>query len=387
MRILFVAPWVPAPVRPRSLALLGMLAAEHDVHFLSLVHDPAEAALAGALPVGDRVLVRNPTVGKLSRSLRALVTGRPLQEGYASPRALTAVLKRKLAQWRPDVVHLNVFRTVHLVEECGDTPVIVDLDEFRSEYYEQLAEHGPNPAWRALGRVEARRMRAREDVLVDNRVPLLLSAPQQPGTERPNTFLVRSPCDFPLLRPEGRPDPVVLFVGRLSYEANVVGLLWFARECWPAIRRAVPNATLRIVGSDPPRSVRALVGDGIELYANAPEVEPHYAAAAVAIAPIFRGTGVQLKLIQALSAGVPTVTTSMVASRAGVQDGVQVSVADDPAGWAAAVSALLTDHPAAQRLASAGRDWTVAHHGSAAVRRQLAAAYETALGRQVLDVR
>jgi len=44
------------------------------------------------------------------------------------------------------VVHLNVFRTVHLVEECAPTPVIIDLDEFRSEYYEQLAEDGPNMA-------------------------------------------------------------------------------------------------------------------------------------------------------------------------------------------------------------------------------------------------
>ncbi|SCG18105.1 Glycosyltransferase involved in cell wall bisynthesis [Micromonospora echinofusca] len=375
MKILFVAPWIPASVRPRSLVILEMLAAEHDVRFLGLVHDEEEARLAELLPVKERTLVPNPRVGSMLRSARALGTGVSLQTGYASPKALTDALRRELDDFQPDVVHLNVFRTVHLVEACGSTPVIVDLDEFRSEYYEQLASHGPSPAWRALGRVEAPRMRAREDKLVGMGVPLMLSAPSLPGQERPNTFLVRSPCDFSVQRQAGPIAPTVLFVGRLSYEANVNGLMWFARECWQGIRDAVPDARLRIVGTDPPKAVQELVGNGIELHANAPAVEPHYTDAAVAIAPIFRGTGVQLKLIQAMSAGVPSVTTSMVADRAGVADGVHVRVADDRAGWIAAVSGLLSAPETAARLAANGREWVAAHHSSAAVRLQLQAAY------------
>jgi glycosyltransferase involved in cell wall biosynthesis len=387
LKILFVTPWVPAPVRPRSHVFLQMLAKEHDVHFLSLVKHDAEARLADELPVGERTLVPNTRVGSMTRSLRALLTGVSLQQGYASPKALTTALKRKLDEWRPDVVHLNVFRTVHLVEECGSTPVIVDLDEFRSEYYEQLAATSSSPVWRALGRVEAKRMRAREDELVAKRVPLMLSAPSLTGVERPNTYVVRSPCDFPVRGDSGPVEPVVLFVGRLSYEANVNGLMWFVRECWDGIRAQTPNARLRIVGSDPPRSVQALAeaGNGIELYQNAPSVEPHYGQSAVAIAPIFRGTGVQMKLIQSLSAGVPTVTTATVATRAGVQDRVHVRVADDSAGWVSAVSDLLSRPAEAERLARSGREWVVANHSSAAVARQLNVAYAAAVGSAVVD--
>ncbi|MDQ7903120.1 glycosyltransferase [Phytohabitans sp. ZYX-F-186] len=388
MKILFVTPWVPAPVRPRSHVFLQMLAKEHDVHFLSLVKHDAEARLADELPVGERTLVPNTRAGSMTRSLGALLTGVSLQQGYASPKALTTALRRKLDEWRPDVVHLNVFRTVHLVEECGSTPVIVDLDEFRSEYYEQLAATSSSPAWRALGRVEAARMRAREDELVAKRVPLMLSAPSLTGVERPSTYVVRSPCDFPIQRDPGPVEPVVLFVGRLSYEANVSGLLWFVRECWDGIRALVPDARLRIVGSDPPRSVQALAeaGNGIELYPNAPSVEPHYGQSAVAIAPIFRGTGVQMKLIQSLSAGVPTVTTTTVAARAGVQDRVHVRVADDGTGWVSAVSDLLSQPAQAERLAHSGREWAVANHSSAAVARQLNVAYAAAVGSAAVDV-
>jgi glycosyltransferase involved in cell wall biosynthesis len=379
MKVLFVAPWIPSAIRPRSLALLDMLAADHDVRFLALARHAAEAQRAYALPVARPTVVRNDLIGSMLRTLRALGSGVSLQQAYASPRALRLAFERELDAWQPDLVHLNVFRTVHLVESGAGTPVIIDLDEFRSEYYEQLAAHGPSLPWRALGRVEAGRMRAREDALVRMGVPMMVSAPLPPGQERPNTVVVRSPCDFPL-RSARAAAPIVLFVGRLTYEANVSGLAWFVRACWAGIRRAVPDATLRIVGSDPPRRIRSLLGDGVELYANVADVEPHYAAASVAIAPIVRGTGVQMKLIQALSAGVPTVATPAVAARAGVQDGVHVMVADDPDGWVAAVCHLLRegDSNDVLKLSTAGREWAVANHSSAAVRRQLAAAYTMA---------
>ncbi|MFI5916324.1 glycosyltransferase [Dactylosporangium sp. NPDC051541] len=378
MKILFVAPWIPAPVRPRSLVIMKLLNERHDVRFLGLAKDDAEAVLAAKLPVREApVLVHNPTAGSLARTAVALGTGASLQTGYANPGRLTAELKRLIAEWRPDAVHLNVFRTAHLVEECGDTPVIIDLDEFRSEYYEQLAETGPNVAWRMIGRVEQRRMGAREAELVRMGVPIILSAPALTGELPPNTFVVRSPYDYTPQPRQPQPRPTVLFVGRLTYEANVNGLMWFIRECWPQIRRAVPAALLRIVGEAPPKDIQALAGDDIEVIGDVPSVDPYYAAADVAIAPIFRGTGIQMKVIQSLAAEVPTVTTRMVAARAGVADGVHVRTADDPAGWVAATSALLANPADARRMAAAGREWAVANHGTDAVRAQLAAAYRS----------
>jgi glycosyltransferase involved in cell wall biosynthesis len=380
MRILFVAPWVPSPVRPRSLAFLRMLSAEHEVRFLALVRHTEEARLAQQLPTPHHRLVPNGRAGSALRCVRALCTGRPLQQGYASPPGFTAALHRELDTWQPEAVHLNVFRTAHLVEQCAPTPVLIDLDEFRSDYYRQLATDGPSLTWRSLGRIEAGRMRAREDELVRAGVPILLSAPLPPDQQRPNTYVVRSPCDLPLLRTGWPARPTVLFVGRLTYEANVHGLQWFVRECWPEIRRTVPGARLRVVGATPARLARSLSAADIEVHPNVPAVEPYYENATLAIAPIFRGTGIQMKVIQALAAGVPTITTSTVAERAGLRDGVQVRVADAAPAWVEATRDLLRDPGAATRMAAAGREWAVAEHAPAAVRRQLDAAYAALLG-------
>jgi len=116
MKILFVAPWIPSSHRPRSLAFLEILAAQHEVAFLAMPHNEGEVERANSLPVADRTLVPNPRAGALTRSLKSLVTGESLQTGFANSKAFTAALRQKLADWRPDVVHLNVFRTAHLVE-------------------------------------------------------------------------------------------------------------------------------------------------------------------------------------------------------------------------------------------------------------------------------
>jgi polysaccharide biosynthesis protein PslH len=379
MKVLFVSPWVPSPIRPRSFALLQMLTESNDVRFLALARHRKEERSARNLPTPQRLLVRNRRIGSMVRTLRALPAGVSLQQGYASPPGLVAAFQRELRDWRPDIVHLNVFRTVHLVEACGPVPVVVDLDEFRSEYYDQLAAHGSNAAWRLLGRIEGPRMRAREEALRRMGVPLMLSAQPSSDEASPPTYVVRSPCDLPLQRRGAAAAPTVLFVGRLTYEANVAGLEWFVRECWPAVRRRVPDARLRVVGSGPPRRVRSLAGRDIEVFGDVPSTEPHYADATVAVVPIFRGSGVQMKLIQALAAGVPAVTTADVAARAGVRHGEHVLVATESEQWAAAIAQVIDGQGPAERLVANGRRWAVANHGTAAVRGQLGRAYAAAL--------
>ncbi|MEV4197504.1 glycosyltransferase [Micromonospora globbae] len=374
MKILFVAPWIPSKIRPRSLALLEILAKDHQIRFLGLTSSEEEVRQARELPVESVTLVPRNRITSMLRCGLALPTRTSLQQAYADVPRLSAALADEIRQWQPDVVHLNVFRTVHLVERCAPVPVIVDLDEFRSEYYSQLAQTAGLP-WKLVGRIEAPRMQAREDQLVANGVPLMVSAPFAPGEERPNTYVVRSPYDHP---EDGTPrttEPRVLFVGRLTYEANVNGLLWFLKNCWPEVTKRVPGAVLDIVGTDPPASVQAFRGPSVEIHANVPDVAPYYPRASVAIVPVWRGTGVQMKLIQALAANVPAVTTPEVARRAGVRHDQEVVVGADVEAWVSGLSALLTDQARCQRLGAAGRRWALDFHSSNAVRDQLAAAY------------
>src|SRR5690606_7643252 len=109
--------------------------------------------------------------------------------------------------------------------------------------------------------------------------------------------------------------PDIVFTAVFDYPPNEEGALWFARECWPHVRSAVPGSRLLFVGANPVRRIRALAEDDprVVVTGSVPDVRPYLWDARVAIAPLFTARGVQNKVLEALAAGLPVVTTPAVA--------------------------------------------------------------------------
>jgi glycosyltransferase involved in cell wall biosynthesis len=146
------------------------------------------------------------------------------------------------------------------------------------------------------------------------------------------------------------PGREIIFVGGFGHPPNEDAAIWFANEILPSIRARVPSAHLSIIGSNPTERVRALAGDGIRVLANVSgaELEAAYGRARVAVVPLRCGAGVKLKVVEALRAGVPLVTTGVGAQ--GLPGLCQVVRVEDDAGlFAAAVADLLRDGAAWQK--------------------------------------
>jgi glycosyltransferase involved in cell wall biosynthesis len=127
-----------------------------------------------------------------------------------------------------------------------------------------------------------------------------------------------------------------------------------ARCCraWRAVR---PDATLWLVGAAPRPEVRALAAlPGVTVTGAVPSLAPALAAAHVMVAPLRFSSGIQNKILEAMAASLPIVTTTAVAE--GVPGaGDLVSAADDADGLARATLALLADPAAAEARATRAR--------------------------------
>lgn len=140
------------------------------------------------------------------------------------------------------------------------------------------------------------------------------------------------------------PNREMLFVAGFGHPPNEDAACWFVEEVFPLIRVAVPGATLSIAGSNPTPRVRALAGNGVTVAANLPDeaLAACYRAARVAVVPLRYGAGVKLKVVEALKEGLPLVTTPIGAQGLpGVAEAACVCA--DPAAFAIAARALLTD--------------------------------------------
>lgn len=157
-----------------------------------------------------------------------------------------------------------------------------------------------------------------------------------------------------------RPDhtttsPVLLFTGDMTCESHIEAALLLASDVFPAIRRDFPQAELRLVGETDP-SIRRLAGSGIVVTGAVPDIRPHLRAATIYVAPHVAGSGVRMRLLEAMAGGLPIITSSIAIEGIKVQPGRDLLIADQPADMAESVHTLLTSQADRERFARAARN-------------------------------
>jgi sugar transferase (PEP-CTERM/EpsH1 system associated) len=158
-------------------------------------------------------------------------------------------------------------------------------------------------------------------------------------------------------RPENpRNSMVLVFLGRMDYFPNIDGTLYFAEHILPLIRRSVPQAEFRIVGSNPAREIQNLAQlPGVSVTGHVPDVRPYLTDAAIAVAPLRIARGTQNKILEFLAMGIPVVTTPEAAKGVSAKSGEHFLVADGPDAFAEQVVRFLKDPQLRETFSLAGR--------------------------------
>lgn len=156
----------------------------------------------------------------------------------------------------------------------------------------------------------------------------------------------------------------VFFVGKLGFAPNARGVEWYIDQVHSNLAD-MSGYELMVAGNtegEYPDSLRESIRrhPSISLYENPSELHPYYEMASVFINPVFHGTGVKVKTINAIQAGLPVVSTSTGIQGTGLVHGKHVLVADTPRSFADSVRRLLNDRDFAEKLVSEAQAF-VAH--------------------------
>jgi GT2 family glycosyltransferase/CDP-glycerol glycerophosphotransferase (TagB/SpsB family) len=147
----------------------------------------------------------------------------------------------------------------------------------------------------------------------------------------------------------------LLFVGNFSHPPNIDAVVYFCREIFPLITQKLKGVKLFIVGNNPPPEILSLRSEQIIVTGYVEDLSPYLRDSRVSVVPLRYGAGMKGKIGEALSWGLPVVTTSIGAEGMDLVNGDHVLIADDAESFANSVVRLYTDRLLWERLSSLGR--------------------------------
>lgn len=160
----------------------------------------------------------------------------------------------------------------------------------------------------------------------------------------------------------------VVFIGGFLHPPNPDAVHWFLDEVWPRVASALPDARFVVYGSDLPDVLRARADDRVVMHGYIEHLEDGFRAARLSVVPLRFGAGYKGKIVSAMRAGVPIVSTSVGA------DGMDLHslvIADGARDFADAIIALWSDEHRIEQLAQAVRDEAAQRFTSQAQREAL----------------
>jgi len=370
-KLLFLTPELPYPPQSggkvKSLKLLDALAERYEVTLISpLKADDAshQSAFAGRSPCTTHIH-RRVDVPRSAASLAAsYLKGVPLNVHRSFDAGLAGEVRRLAPQH--DIILLDHYEmSAYLPGNfCGS--VIYHAHNAYHQLWNRYARLPGNTLLRAAAQLEALRVR-RAETRIAQRADLVFAAPNDAGfleaagvdgRRIAHTYHLGDDAqlDLPDLEFQSS-DLRIMYVGFLGWEANTIGLLWFIENVWPKLLQTHPDLVFDIVGRQPDERLRTLaeIYPGIRLHGFVEDLQTVYRRARVSVAPLLFGSGMKVKVLDAMARGLPTVTTPVGAEGIDCTNGTHLAVADSAAAMADAVTHLLSNEASWQTMRDESR--------------------------------
>lgn len=366
MQILFIASRFPYPItqgdRSRAYHQLRLLSCQHRITLVTPEPNVnVEASTKAVEPLCVRIVTPHRSrLRQLGRLAGAVLSGQPFQTAYYFPPTVHAIVRSLLCTGSYDLIHVQTARMAPVADASYRVPMVVDLIDALSLNWSRRADRERIFPVALGARLEAGRLARYERQIVAQYDHVLVSSPvdKQAVGSADKVHVIPNGVDleqFPY-RTDGREADTIVFTGRMAYFPNADAAVWFATEILPMIRAQVPQARFQIVGADPPRRVKQLHNiPGVVVAGYVPCMSDYLARAAVAVAPMRAGSGMQIKILEAMACGTPMVVTPYASAGVEAEHKVHFLVAGDAAQFAKEVVSLLRDPLKGREMARRAR--------------------------------
>lgn len=368
MKIFVLLSRIPYPLEKgdklRAFNQIKCLSKRHEIVLCALNDDPGideQAAFRALQPYCLSVsFIKLSKFDILCGLASAFFSGKPLQCGYFYNRKAAKKVRKLVEKHKPDMLFCQLVRTAEYVRNMN-IPKAIDYQDVLSMGMKRRADTS-SFLKKAVFEMEYRRLKRYEaDIFGDFDVKTIICNADRDLIDHPDRdkiLIVPNGVDHDFFKPmEGEKKYDLVFTGNMSYAPNVNAVEYMADEVLPIVWKTLPEVRFYVAGATPDPRIRRHACDRIVVSGWLDDIRVAYAESRVFIAPMRIGTGLQNKLLEAMSMRLPCITTPLANGSLGAENGKEILVGANAGELAQHIVALLTDSEKADALAQAGNDF------------------------------
>lgn len=375
LNILFLTPRFPFPLyggdRIKSYHLLKHLARKHNVTLVTFNHrrlpSPEQLSAIRELGIELHTIVLNPVRAGI-RCVKSILGGNPLEIAFYNQPEFTSVVDQLCRERQFDLGISFFMRTAEYIK-YKTFPKILIAEDCRTMYQSRSYEASDNLKQKIVRWWEVKKLHEYEPEITRYfDITTLVTKDDIEGMRKQNSRaeyrLLTNGVELDVFSPnyDQKSRSGLLFSGKLDVWANEMMVKKIAQELLPEIHKQMPSVQFSIVGTSPSSLVMNLQNDKVKVFANVPRMQDYMQSAAIFLHPHQGGSGIQNKILQAMSCGCPVVTTPTGIQGIPVEHGRDVLIGKTDEEIIAHVVHLLNNPDERERLARNAREIVELYH-------------------------
>ena len=299
-------------------------------------------------------------------------------------RQFTAKLIQILRHETFDLVHIeSIFLTpyVPVIRQYSKAPVFLRAHNVENQIWRRIAQSETNPFKRWYMKHLSLTLRAYELEHINDYDGVVSI------TQNDADYFRSEGCRKPIVAiPFGitpsMPDNVVeepnsLFhLGSMDWLPNREGIKWFLDQVWPLVHERMPQLTLYLAGRKMPDDLMRLQMPGVKVVGEVPDAMYFIGSKQINVVPLLSGSGIRVKIIEAMSLGKAVVATTVGAQGIGYTDGHNLLIADTPQQFVDQIQRCIADPDFCKALGRNAQDFIAQAYGVEGLTQRLIAFYE-----------
>jgi len=312
---------------------------------------------------------------------------------YNADRFISPVFKNELIRILKsktfDIVQLEglyLMPYIEIIRRQTSSKIVLRAHNVEQEIWSRIARNESNFFRKSYFRLLAKRL-ARFERTAINRYDLLVPITQRdldefnrmgntkPSHVCPAALEIESVHIEP---PAGLPS--LFFLGSLDWKPNQEGLLWFVDKVFPVLRKYHGGLIFNIAGRNAPEWLRKRIREpGIVYHGEIPDAGIFIREQGILVAPCFSGSGMRVKIIEAMSHGKPVVTTSIGCEGLGTTHRENILICNSVDEYTVALDGLLKFPDFYRKIGLNSLDFVTQHFNNMKISAELAYFYESHL--------